>query len=295
MSGSEFEKIKKIGELEDRIYEIVQEEMIALEKEILDDVSYKRFSIPLCRKIIDETDVGKINIFFESKRKELAVSIEKNLLPQIGSYINGKCETYQKNLNRKLYKAISKFVENVPGDQKKGVTLTHSISLNGKNPEDSVFEMSKIVSSDFGLAAVSAAGAVISGAFFGSLAAGGASAGARRNRHDPNPAGFIVLASISALLLVAVKLFTSDLAEQLADIFGPKNEAVGVEPGIIYDIWHNGLKNKATGEKTLPLKKERNKDFDRVWHGYDSFKNPLTGESVEGYEGMKNILRRILD
>jgi hypothetical protein len=295
MTRSEFEKIKLIGELEDRIYEIIQSEKISLETEILNDIKYKEFAMPICRKIIDETNSGRFNIMFESKRKELSDSIEKNLLPELGAYINSKCETYHKNINRNIYEAISKFIENVPGYNKKDASFIRSVTLNGKNPEDQALEMSKIVTSDFGLAAVSTAGAIISTAFLGSLASGTGSDANRRNRQSPNPAGLLVLASISGLLLVAIKLLTTDLAEQLANIFGPKNEAVGVEPGIIYDIWHNGLKNKATGEKTLPLKKERNKDFDRVWHGYDSFKNPLTGESVEGYEGMKNILRRILD
>jgi hypothetical protein len=41
MTRSEFEKIKLIGELEDRIYEIIQSEKISLETEILNDIKYK--------------------------------------------------------------------------------------------------------------------------------------------------------------------------------------------------------------------------------------------------------------
>ncbi len=295
MTRSEFEKIKLIGELEDRIYEIIQSEKISLEKEILNDIKYKEFAMPICRKIIDETNAGRFNIMFESKRKELSDSIEKHLLPELGTYINSKCEAYHKNINRNIYETISKFIENVPGYNKKDAAFIRSITLNGKNPEDQALEMSNIVTSDFGLAAVSMVGAIISTAFLGSLGSGTGSGPNRKNRQSPDTAGLIVLASISGLLLVAVKLLTTDLAEQLANIFGPKNEAVGAEPGIIYDIWHNGLKNKETGGRMMPLKKEINKDFERVWQGYDSFKNPLTGENIEEYEGVKNILMRVLD
>jgi hypothetical protein len=289
MSASEFEKRKKISELKERVVQVCQDEKIALEKEILDDNKYKEHFLPICKKIVEDSKISRIGLLWGSNKNELIKSIDEKFIPELNWYLDNIIEKHFTCLNSKIEETVREFINDIPRNRLKKAVTMKIAEVGESSSKEFAGELSKVILSDFTLSAISLSGAILSGIFFTSDA-GKDSLKQKRKSGSPNPLGLVIFTSIAGLLIVGVKILTTDLAEQIADMLGPKDIAVGSQPGILYRIWHAGIVDKKRGVISKPLKKEI-VSFDRIWEGAESDYSDVTGSA---FSGIKNIMEEII-
>ncbi len=294
MGKSEFDKIKILGEFEDKVYNLVTSEIIIHEKDFLNESQFKKFILPTCEKIVKETGVNSFNLLKESKRKELEKSIEKHLLPKMNTYLHKRCVRYQNRLNSKIKELIEEFVSSIPKDKLNQAKVVKMVKISRDDSKDTALEISKSIGFDLSATVAGAVGAAISSAFLTTTVTTTYLWIFTTVTTVWNPIGWSIMIGSALIALIAGgNIAFSDMSDKLADIVGPSWNMI-MPNGILYKIWHEGLENKENNTKTESMKSDRQKDFDRVWNGYESFENPATKEIVPEFEGIKSVMTNLI-
>jgi hypothetical protein len=290
-----FETVKKIDELKENLHYVIMEEASEHEKDFLNKKQFKEFITPVCEKIVKETGINSFNILKESNKKALTESIEKHLLPKMETYLRERCKKYQNRLNLKIEKLIEEFVSSVPKEKLNKAYILNMAEVYSEYSKDSALAISRGIGANMGVTVAGAIGAAISSAFLTTTVTTTYLWIFTATATVLNPVGWsIMIVSALVALFAGGKIAFSDISDKLADILGPSRNMI-MPNGTLYKIWHEGLENNDKKTKTESMKSDRQKDFDRIWNGYKSFKNPVTGETVPEFEGIKSIVERLID
>jgi len=227
----------KINDKKKKIKEIVEEEILNLEKELLDESKFEKFIKKSVKKTIEEADVTRVNILFKSKRKAFEQSIEKNIVPKMQEYLEKIMNQYSKNIQKKVKDIILKDIE-----------------LNKRGIGDNVSsKASSSVATSIGAVIVSAIGAAISSAFLTTTT--------WLIFTTTNPIGWVAMIVLGLIsLIMSGKFIFLSFEELIIKVIGPEEHIF--RNGIIYDLWHKGINNK--GIKIEALKDERAKDYEKI-------------------------------
>jgi len=235
--GDKMDEKIRINLIKEEIKKIVENEILKLEKELLDKNSFERFIKESVIKTIKEAAVTRGNILFKSKRKAFKKSIEKNIVPKMKEYLEKRLNQYSENIQKEV----------------KNIRL-ENIDLNKMGVGDNVSsEASSSVAASIGTAIVSAVSIAISSAFLTTTT--------WLIFTSSNPIGWAAMIA-SAVIFVASagKIGLSSLENKIIKIIGPSENFF--RNGILYKLWHEGFKNKET--KIEALKNERAKDYERI-------------------------------